>query len=196
MRKSNVFLSLSLSVLAVACASTPTEREVTGGATRATAPSIEAQQVAAEQEASHVAEITFAKNSSSLSETSKSKLAEMIRNARRAGEIEEIKLITWADSEYPSVHTKKLSQTDRKLVRDRNEGLEKHLKNLDREVDVRAYSMAERPGTLAELIGSSDARIKKSLETAGVPTTDTTVKVPSKASKSIVLVIVDPHETN
>jgi hypothetical protein len=42
---------------------------------------------------------------------------------------------------------------------------------------------------LKDLFNTSDAQIKKSLETAGIPTTDTTVKVPSKASKSIVMVL-------
>lgn len=38
---------------------------------------------------------------------------------------------------------------------------------------------------------SDEAEIKKSLEIAGIPNTDTTVKVPGKASKSVVIFIME-----
>lgn len=196
--KKIILVGMTAGALALSgCASRPTESEVTGRAqTTKNGPSIEAQQVAAEQESSFVAELTFAKNGSNLSSAGKESLRQLVRSAKQAGAIEEIKIITWSDSEYPSVHTKKLSSAERDLVSKRNKGIADHLKTLENDLKVTPYSMAERPSVLAEIGGTSDARIKRSLEMAGIPTTDTTVKVPAKASKSIVLVVVNPHKTN
>jgi len=48
--------------------------------------------------------------------------------------------------------------------------------------------MAERPNIIKEFVGSSEARLKKSLERAGIPNTDTSVKFPAKASRAILLI--------
>ncbi|MEN0059778.1 MAG: hypothetical protein AAGB31_13140 [Bdellovibrio sp.] len=154
-----------------------------------TGSSMEAKQVAIEEEAAHVVEFDFKKGSSHLTPAAKSDIKKLISNARSQGAIKEIKVITWGDSEYPSVHTRKLASGDVKLVQERNKSIQKYINTQDKKYDVELYSMAERPGLIQEMLNTSDARIKKSLETAGVPTTDTAVKTPSKASKSIVMVI-------
>lgn len=151
--------------------------------------SIESKQVAVEQQASYVTEFSFTKGSSALTGTAKEDLRRMINQAKAQGDIKEIKVITWGDSEYPSTNTKKLSKAEIDLVKKRNKAISDYAKSVAEGIDVDTHSMAERPGALKELFNTSDAQIKKSLETAGIPTTDTAVKVPSKASKSIVMVI-------
>jgi len=102
------------------------------------------------------------------------------------GEIETIKVITWADKKYPTKKEKELSDKQEKLVKERNEGiksyLEKVLENRDLDVDYELISMAERPNFIKELIATDDARIKKSLESAG--------DLSKKSSKSIVLILI------
>lgn len=154
-------------------------------------PSMAAKQIAVEEEASYVTEFTFAKGSARLTDDAKSNLRGIIDSARKNGKVDEIKVITWGDTEYPSVHTDKLSKTEVDLVKKRNQSIEKFVESYNKDLDVDLYSMAERPGAIQRLFGTSDARIKRSLETAGVPNTDSSVKMPSKASKSIVMVIVE-----
>lgn len=154
-------------------------------------PSIEAKQIAVEEQASYVTEFAFAKGSSSLTDEAKMNLRTLIDSARKRGKVDDIKVITWGDSEYPSVHTGKLSKADIELVKKRNKSIENFVEAYNKDLDVDFYSMAERPNTLQRLFGTTDARIKRSLETAGVPNTDSAVKAPTKASKSIVMVIVE-----
>lgn len=151
--------------------------------------SIEAKQVASEQEAADVTEFSFNKGSATLSESAKEDVRRLINQAKAKGDIKEIKVITWGDSEYPSSNTKKLSRAEIDLVKKRNKAIKDFAKSVNEDIDVDTHSMAERPGVLKELFNTSDAQVKKSLETAGIPTTDTSVKVPSKASKSIIMVI-------
>lgn len=175
-----------LLVAAAGCAS----KDEKAKAERQSPISIEAKQVAAEQNAAFVTEFAFPKGKSALTPAAKTQLEEVVAKAQSAGKIKEIKVISWGDAEYPSVHTKKLSRAEVKLVKDRNKSVENFVKHHE-DTSVNSYSMAERPGTLAEIFSSSDAKIKKSLEVAGIPTTDTAVKVPAKSSRSIVVVILE-----
>lgn len=152
--------------------------------------SIEAKQVAAEQNAAFVTEFSFPKGKSGLTPTAKTQLEEVVAKAKQAGKIQEVKVISWGDAEYPSVHTKKLSKAEINLVKNRNKSVENFVKH-HQDAAIKTYSMAERPNTFGEIFSSSDAKIKKSLEVAGIPTTDTAVKVPAKASHSIVVVILE-----
>ena len=192
------FLVMSVALLLTHCAhheaAKTADSEPTAGAVKKTpmpaAPSIEAKQLAAENEASYVTELTFRKGKNQLSPDAHTQLSKVLDQARAHGKIQDVKVITWADAEYPSANTKALSVGQVKLATRRNDEIKRFLKNLDRDVSVTTYNMAERPGAVSELLGTSNAHIKKSLEVAGIPNTDTTVKLPAKASKSIVLVIL------
>lgn len=153
--------------------------------------SMESKQLANEQETTFVSEFTFPKKGTKVSSFAKNDMKAKLTEAKKKGPIKTAKIISWADLEYPSVHTKELSGDQKKLATNRNENIEKYLKSLDNSLEVETISMAERPGTFKRLISSDDAEIKKSLEKSGLPNTDTTVKVPGKASKAVVMFILD-----
>lgn len=178
-------------VVLSSCSSKPAEPEAPKSPSApAVGASIEAKQMAAEQDSLYVAEISFPRGSPRLDEKSKAKLQELIGQAERAGGIDAIHLVTWADREYPSPNTKKLSKKEQDLVTERNQKLEEFFETMPGKMKVVAHSMAERPNVFKDFWGGDDVRIKKSLEMAGIPTTDTAVKVPSKAAKTIVFVVL------
>jgi hypothetical protein len=111
-------------------------------------------------------------------------------DSSQKGEVSEIKVISWADAEYPSINTKKLSAEERKVADQRNGAIKSYIDQQKTHINVNTYSMAERPNALKEFIGTSEAHVKKSLEQAGIPTTQTSPEFPSKASKAIVMVIM------
>lgn len=154
-------------------------------------PSREAQQAARAEDASHVAEFSFPKGSSELTETAKQDLRQVIDQAKRSGDIKDLKVITWGDAEYPSKEEKKLSSTERDLVKKRNKAIRDYIKTYNNEIDVETYSMAERPGILKEMLNTPDVRVKRSLETAGIQSSGKTVRAPAKASKSVIMVILE-----
>lgn len=154
--------------------------------------SIEAKEVAAEEQATFVTEIQFPKKKMALTAEDKAKLKKIFEQARVRGQVADIKSVAWADSEYPSVHTKKLSKAQITLAQNRNSSIENYFKSLNEATGSKfsSYNMAERPDAVSTLLGTANARIKKSLEVAGIPNTDTSVKNPSKASKAIVMIIL------
>lgn len=187
-----------LALLVASCSSKPAKdagansSSTVKKATESKTVSMESKQLASEQESKFVTEITFPKEKSNLSKAAKEDLNNLYQKAAKKGKIHEVQVITWGDQEYPSVHEKRLSEKQIKLVEKRNKTLENYLIGLTKDLaDVETHSMAERPGTLNRLFASEDARIKKSLETAGIPNTDTSVKVPGKASKSVVIFIME-----
>lgn len=187
----NMKLKLAMAVISTltlaSCASDDKKTE----ASAKTGVSMEAKQLAAEEKAPYVAEFSFKKGSTALSADAKNALGGLITKAQSAGKINEIKVVTWGDSEYPSVHTKKLSKSEVDLVQKRNNNIENFIEDASKGSTVKTISMAERPGAISEFIGSNDAQVKKSLEQAGIPTTDTSVKTPSKASRSIVIISLE-----
>lgn len=153
-------------------------------------PSKAASSIAKVEEATYVTEISFDKGSTTLSDANKRKLAGFVDKARKSGKIEDIKVVTWSDLEYPSVDTGKLSKEQRDLATRRNRALKEYLGGVSDGSDVDVYNMASRPGALSRLVRTDDARVKRSLETAGIPTTASAVKMPAKASKSIVMIVM------
>lgn len=187
---------LLLAFLVAACSSKPAKdpgTNTTGvkNAPESKAVSMESKQLASEEETNLVTEITFSKEKATISKQAQEDIRSLYQKAKTRGKIDEVKVITWGDQEYPSVHEKKLSAKQVNLVDKRNDALESYIEKLTKGADVETFSMAERPGALNRLFSSEDAQIKKSLETAGIPNTDTTVKVPGKASKSVVIFIMD-----
>ncbi len=194
-----LFFSLAITTIILsACTSKPAKDPGSNSTTAAGKPkesktvSMESKQLASEEETNLVTEITFAKGKAYISDEARKDLQALQRKAASRGKIEEIKVITWGDQEYPSVHEKKLSESQQKIVKMRNDALEKYLSGLSQDdAKIETFSMAERPDALNKLFSSDEAQIKKSLETAGIPNTDTTVKVPGKASKSVVIFIME-----
>lgn len=190
------FSLLTTTLILSACSSKPAKDAGSNSTTAKKAQesqvvSMESKQLASEQESNLVAEITFSKEKAFISDQARNELQALQRKAASRGKIEEIKVITWGDQEYPSVHEKELSETQKKLVKMRNDALEKYLDEISKDAKIETFSMAERPDALNKLFSSDEAQIKKSLETAGIPNTDTTVKVPGKASKSVVIFIME-----
>jgi len=183
------YLALPLAILAISCSSTPKE-VATQTPPYVPQTSIEAKQVAAEQEAPFVTEVTFKKGSSELTTDAKQRLETLLKRVQGDQSIEEVKVITWADEEYPAASKKSLSKGQKEVAEDRNKELKRYLNDKDSKMKVSAYNMAERPSAFTNFLGTSDARIKKSLETAGIPTTESQNKATAKASKAIVMLIM------
>jgi hypothetical protein len=189
-----LLFTLALSAI-VSCSNKPKEVEnIAPGAPPAnTSASIEAKQLAAEEEAHAVAEIIFKKGSSNLNADAQKKLKDIIKSSTTGSrKVDEIKLITWSDEEYPDEEKGELSQGQQILVRQRNARLKNFIKKLNQDLEVDAISMAERPKRIAELWGEGDARMKKSLESAGISSTENPSKGTTKASRSIVLILLEP----
>lgn len=187
MRTLSLITSIACFSVIISCASSDKK---TSAKEDHTSTSVEAQQVAAENEAAAVAEIQFVKGKTTLTKEAQSRLRELIKNTPSTKAIDNVKVISWADHEYPSVHTVELSKEQRKIADARIEAISSFLKKNGQNATIEKFNMAERPNALESFFETEDASIKKSLETLGIPNTDTSVKSPGKSSKAIVMVVL------
>ncbi|CAN5642128.1 hypothetical protein BH10BDE1_BH10BDE1_11560 [soil metagenome] len=159
-----------------------------------TAPVVEtesmANRAAREADAPYFVEVEFVKGSDTLTESSRSAISSLLNRARAEGTVNDVKVLSWADQEYPSTSKKKLSKDQRRLADRRNRNIKELVKQAAGSVDVDAHNMAERPGAISRWFNTPDARFKRSLVAAGLPTTADEAPVMGRASKSVVLVTI------
>lgn len=185
-------LFLSILLLSSCALKDPKEPKIAENSGKETeAVSLESKQLASEKQTPFVTEIQFQEAKSNVSDKARAELKKLYKEASRKGKISEVQIITWGDREYPSEKDKELSEQQKKLVDLRNKSLTQSLNKMSKDLDVNTFSMAERPGKMDEMFNSESASIKESLETAGIPTTDKSAKVPGKASKSVVIFIME-----
>ncbi len=171
-----------------ACAGTNnrvTETAPTSTETAANAAAVEA-------EAPYFVQVEFDKGSNRLTEQSRAAITSLIDRARAEGQVQDVKVLSWADQEYPSVSQKRLSKPQRDLAKSRNRAITDHVKGLNYGVDVDTHSMEERPAAVSRWFNTSDARFKRSLVAAGLPTTAEEAPVTGRASHAVVLVTLKP----
>lgn len=150
----------------------------------------ETKSAASQANATFVTEVAFNEGSDALTNGSQQNLTDLISRAKSTGQIDEVKIVSWADREYPAEAAKKLAKQERDLANNRNTRIKDFLKNVDRSLDIDAVNMAERPGTLSKLFNTDSAKIKKSLEVAGISQTGSPAYAFQKAGKSMVMIIL------
>ncbi|QDK38850.1 OmpA family protein [Bdellovibrio sp. NC01] len=102
--------------------------------------------------ANMVDEVKFEEGKSTLTAQSKADLAALMNDAKKKGQIEEVKIAAWADKDYPDDSTKSSSQ-DLKLSAARAKELKEYLNNDLGVRTVNTYNMSERPNPLQKAVG-------------------------------------------
>lgn len=141
--------------------------------------------------ASMVSEVKFKEGQVLLTKEEQAEIADIVSSARAAGDIDEIKVIAWADREFPARGTS-AANASVKLAEERADHIKKYLKDDLKVGSVSTYNMAKRTNTLQDFLNTPTARIKRSLENTGAAPTrkeDTGfLGLKGKASAALVLV--------
>lgn len=186
MKLKGIAIAALLSITAVSCSSTKnTEKEM------AKADPTPTTQAVAANNGAYYAVLQFDKGTQRLSEASKKDLREFVASAQREGRpIDEIKILAWADREYPATGVK-LTDRDVKIANERSKSIEKYLKDdLNTSGDYETYNMAKRPNKVSEFFKGDDYKTKRIFERAGAAPagTDMQAFMNSKASKALIMV--------
>lgn len=155
---------------------------------------------AAEVGGTHYATLEFEKGTSKLSEASKANLNALATRASRDGrKIEEIKILSWADQEYPDRVKGKAKTSEIILAKERGEKIKEYLKDdLHAREDIDAFNMAKRPNLLSKMFKDEDFSVKDAFEKSGATGTklnDGNISY-SKASKALVIIDYENNSTN
>lgn len=135
-------------------------------------------------------QIAFDAGTSDLKDSEKEELRDVVAQASAAGKISEIKIISWADREYPSEGSTAPNQQV-KLAEVRADKIKSFLKKDLKVSDVAVYNMAKRPNALQELFNTQTAKVKNQMEATGAAPTAHNAGLfglKGKASEALVLV--------
>ena len=134
--------------------------------------------------------LMFESGSTNLSEASKADLQVLTQKLKHDKKpIESIKILTWADKEYPN-KVERVSVLDVMLANDRSAKIKRIVEGEIKSSDIDTYNMAKRPDTWSKIVKDDDYDLKESFEAAGATSTrlnDGSLSY-TKASKAIVII--------
>ena len=151
----------------------------------------ETRQAASRAGAATVAEISFSKESTDLSDGAKNELQQVIAEAGKNGEIKEVRVAAWADQEYPPKGVA-LAKSQIDLAEKRAGNVQSYLKQTLNLSDVSTINMAERPSGLQNVLKTPSAKTKNNLENSGAAPTSSDhtglFGLKGKASEAVVMI--------
>lgn len=188
LRKTQLLLTLTSLALTAGCASTSqnnmaNESTVLPGTT-------------------HYTMVNFRPGTKELSKEEQSKIKQLTDVAERHGNINEVRILAWADREYPS-QGQNVPERDSKLADERASTVKNLLKkDLQAEVTIDSHNMAQRPNMYSEIIQNQDYEIKTTFENTGATPAGTHSPGASsglsaaKASRALVLITYNTATPN
>jgi hypothetical protein len=139
----------------------------------------------------HYTTIVFNKGQSTLSSINKENLRTLATRADKANRpVSEIKILAWADTEYPDKISGMASTADIILASERARIIREYLEEDLKAREVDSYNMAKRPGLVSKIFKNDEYKLKEAFEKSGT----TGSKLPdgsvsyTKASKALVII--------
>ncbi|MNS60108.1 hypothetical protein D3C72_930890 [compost metagenome] len=143
--------------------------------------------------ASEAAPVFFEPGTKALSRQEKTELQAFLTNIREKQKIKNIKVLAWADREYPE-KKEKASEKQIALAKSRADEIQKYLKT-DLKIDsVDTFNMAERPSKISEILKTQDYEVKSTAEAAGAAPKKKTVgffEEMGRSTTALVLVVTE-----
>ncbi|MFL5784746.1 MAG: OmpA family protein [Bacteriovoracaceae bacterium] len=141
--------------------------------------------------------LQFEKGKSKLTSESQNFLNELAKKASRPGrEITGIKVLAWADKEYPA-EGEKPKRKDVVLARDRGTIVKKYIQeDLHSSERIEVFNMAKKPDIVDRAIKDEEFRVKQDVARTGVSSTRLPSGETSWTKAGKVIVIVDYKEVN
>lgn len=148
-------------------------------------------------EGSHYTAVQFDQGKSKLSDANKKYLNELARKAARTGrEISEIKILAWADREYPGKKNEKAKTREVILANERATVIREFLReDLRTNEPIDVFNMAKKPGLLDQITKDEEYRVKQDVAQSGVSATRLPSGETSYTKAGKVLVIIDYKES-
>lgn len=157
------------------------------------AASSEAEAAARGLGAAKVTEVTFDQGVTNVTDSMKEEVKKAIQEARGSGKVKEVRLVVWADREYPPEGVA-ASPQDVSLAESRADQLSNYLKNDLKVSKVNAYNMAKRPNTFQKWFSTKSAQTKGNLEATGAaPKTKSETGLlnqKAQASKAVLMIFM------
>jgi OmpA family len=140
--------------------------------------------VSREMPSEHYTSLSFDPGETRLSSMDQSNLEGLVAKVKESGrEIDDIKILTWADREYKQKDQANNSEVI--LARQRAESIKNYLQNgLQEDADIDYYNMAQKPAPLSRFFKASNEKIIRTFKANN----DVNMMNPNHSSKALVII--------
>ena len=147
----------------------------------------------------HYTTVVFEKGKKELSGEDKKLINDLVHRAHETDKaIDEIRILAWADKEYPDQKTE-AARNDITLARERAQAIKNYLEDdLKETEDIDSFNMARRPDFLSKLLKDDEFKVKEAFKESGATAStlpDGKVSY-TKASKALVIIDYEGNENN
>ncbi len=142
--------------------------------------------------ATHVAPVFFDPGEKVLSSLEKEELRSFLNKIREKDAIQVVKVLVWADQEYPA-RMEKPSQRQIQLARDRAVKISAYLSEELKVSTVETHNMARRPSKLSEVLNTEEYQVKSTAEASGAAPSKEDIgffEEMGRSTTALVLVVV------
>ncbi len=142
----------------------------------------------------YAAKVEFDPGTTRLTKDSKEEISTLVNRARNNGKLEKIRVLSWADREYPQ-KGEKVARREITLAEDRNDSVKNFLSEQLNIRDVDTYNMARRPAAISRFLRTPETKIKNRAESIGIaPHYSESLSLYSerrRASSALILAVMD-----
>ncbi len=137
-----------------------------------------------------VSSIDFEPGRKGLSAEATAELNRVIMEAKQKGEVQQVNVAVWSDSEASASEGKKLPAGQVSLAQQRAKNIEKYMDRMEPAADVHVINMAQKPAAFAHFIQSQDPSVKEKLSAMGMATDESTSEIKGRSSSAVVVIQV------
>lgn len=158
------FVVSALVAILAGCSSTKYEKtaeysEPEKSMSEKTMTSASSSEMARTRHVAKVAEIDFRRGGTRLSQAEKKELASLVKDARAAGKIQDVKVLAWADKDYEASGLT-APKSEVKLADMRADAVKKYIRDSLKVSEVDSHNMAKQPDAMARLFKTDDYQLK------------------------------------
>lgn len=148
-------------------------------------------------EGSHYTALDFDQGRSDLNDANKSDLNKLAQRALRTGrDVSEIKILAWADREYPGRKNERVKTRDIILANERARVTREFIRqDLRSKESIDVFNMAKKPGPIDKITKNEEFQVKEDIARSGVSGTRLASGDTSYTKAGKVLVIIEYRES-
>jgi hypothetical protein len=171
---------------------TETTHHAANNATSATPNAEMSAQPAATSQADRnlVSTIDFEPGRKGLSPEATAELNRVIMEAKQKGEVQQVNVAVWSDSEATATQGRILPSQQVNLAQQRGKNIEKYIDRMEPAADVHVVNMAQKPTAFVNFIQSEDPSVKEKLSAMGMATDENSKEIKGRSSSAVVVIKV------
>ncbi len=137
-----------------------------------------------------VSSIDFQPGRKGLTPEATAELNRVIMEAKQKGDIQQVNVAVWSDSEATGAEGRKLPAAQVQLAQQRAQNIQRYIDRMEPSADVRVINMAKKPAQFANFVQSQNPSVKEKLSAMGITSDEISNDLKGRSSSAVVVIQV------